>query len=389
MKSARTAYILVLALGAMVWGARPSHAEIPPINAEDKAVSPEAEAADDKAAGFPLWLAGFKAKMLAKGLPQEVLNATLDGLSYNPRVVAMDRAQPDDARLKGARPSFGTYLARAISNARVAQGRGLAKKLAPLPDTVGARYQVDPALVLAIWGIESSYGNAPGNFNLFRSLASLAYDGRRADLFAKELEAAILIVAQGHAPQSRLVGSWAGATGQAQFMPTSYLQYAVDGDGDGKRDIWKNKADILTSIAHYLSVHGWKGQGWGFAVTVPEGLDRTQVRALTRDKSCTALTKHSRWLTLEAWRALGLVARDGAWPQTPDTLATLVEPDGAGNGGYLTYGNYRAILAYNCSNYYALSVATLADAFALSRAAPDDERLRDQQSRQDGGTGQQ
>ena len=367
--------------GVALWLAAsvPARAEIPPISAQDQAVSPEAQAADDKAAGFPAWLAGFKAKMLTKGLSPEVLDATLDGLSYNPRVVAMDRAQPDDARLKGAKPSFASYLSKQISRARVAQGRRLAVQLAPLPQALGARYAVDPALVLAIWGIETSYGNAPGSFNLFRSLASLAYDGRRSALFAAELEAAIRIVAEGHAPQYRLVGSWAGATGQAQFMPSSYLDHAVDGDGDGKRDIWTSKADILASIAHYLSDHGWRGQGWGFAVAVPDSLNRDQIRALTRDKSCTALTKHSRWLTLAQWQALGVVAEGGLWPQDPDRLATLVEPDGPGNGGYLTYGNYRAILAYNCSNYYALSVATLADALAQSRPAADDNSLRDQQ----------
>ena len=389
MKRGGGAYWFLGGLAASLLLASAAHAEIPPINAEDRAASPEALAADNKAAGFPLWLSGFKAKMLAKGLPAPILDATLDGLSYNPRVVAMDRAQPDDARLQGRKPSFASYLERQISRARVSQGRRLAQSLAPMPQDMAARYNVDPAEVLAIWGIETSYGNAPGNFNLFRSLASLAYDGRRAALFAEELEAAIRIVAEGYAPQGRLVGSWAGATGQAQFMPSSYLQFAVDGDGDGQRDIWSSRADILGSIAHYLSAHGWRGTGWGFAVHVPDTLDRASVKALTVDRSCAALTKHSRWLTLDTWRSLGLIARDGDWPAAGAQLATLVEPDGPGNGGYLTYGNFRAILAYNCSNYYALSVGTLADALARRDVAPDDERLRDQQSGEMGISGKQ
>jgi membrane-bound lytic murein transglycosylase B len=172
----------------------------------------------------------------------------------------------------------------------------------------------------------------------------------------------VQLVARGGVDRDRLTGSWAGAMGQPQFLPSTYLAWGRDGDGDGRADIWESRSDIALSIATFLAGNGWqRGQGWGFEVMVPPGLDRDRVRNLVAPATCVrVLAKHSRWLTVAEWRALGLIPA-APWPADA-TLATLVEPDGPGGRAFLTLGNYRALLGYNCSNFYALSVGLLSDA---------------------------
>ena len=215
--------------------------------------------------------------------------------------------------------------------------------------------------MVAIWGHETNYGRVMGNFDLPRALASLAYEGRRRELFAGEFIATLKMIDRG-VPREKLVGSWAGAFGGPQFLPSVYLRLARDGDGDGMADIWASEPDTLASIANYFVNAGWrKGQPWGFAVSVPANLNRAALANKTRSPRCPRVfERHSRWKTMAEWRALGLVPQTRAWPGD-NIQATLLEPDGPGKTGYLLTGNYRVILDYNCSNFYALSVGLLAD----------------------------
>jgi membrane-bound lytic murein transglycosylase B len=320
-------------------------------------------------ADFAAWLSMLRARALGEGVSAATLDRALSGLSFNPRVVELDRSQPDDSR-PATVPKFSNYLERRLTPDRIEPGRRIAAEYDAVLRAVEARYGVPRSIVLGIWGMETSYGAVTGDFDLVRSLASLAFDGRRETLFTRELIAALQIIDRGAMPRERLIGSWAGAMGNPQFLPTSYLEHAVDFDGDGRADIWQSRADTAASISNYLVKAGWvPGGDWAMRVYVPPQLDRERVRNLVEPKECPrVLGKHSRWIPVAEWRALGLQPLDGRrWPG--DTvLASLVEPDGEGTGGYLTYGNYRALLDYNCSNFYALSVGLLADAIAAPPA---------------------
>jgi lytic murein transglycosylase len=333
--------------------------EAPAVGAGAPAAPAAAPVADTVEARFADWVSAYRAGAVARGLRTEWLDATLSGVTYSPRVVELDRAQPDDS---GARATFSGYRAAQVNQARI---DGARRRLATLAPTVGAiegLYGVPGPVIAAIWGVETSVGANTGSFDMPRSLASLAFDGRRAALFTRELDAAVRMVGERGVPRDRLRGSWAGATGQPQFLPTSYLAHAVDGDGDGRADIWGSQADTLASIAKYLSAGGWqRGQWWGMAVGLPPTFDRMRVRSIFRPAKCVRpLERHSRWLTAREWQALGVVSLTGAWP--PDaTPMTLVEPDGVGGDAFLTTGSFRSLLEYNCSNFYALSVALIAD----------------------------
>ncbi len=311
------------------------------------------------AQAFATWLDTFRAGEIAKGVSPAALDAVLGGLRYSPRVVDLDRAQPDDS---GRVALFSDYADKRVEPVRIARGRAVATTMASGLAANEAATGVPTTIVLGIWGMESSYGAVTGSFDVPRSLATLAFDGRRRELFTHELEATVTIVERNLIGRDRLTGSWAGAMGQPQFLPSSYLKYARDGDGDGKADIWNSRADVARSIATYLADTGWRrGQGWGMGVIVPAGFDRDRVRNLVAPTSCTRVyAKHSRWLPIGEWRRLGVISAVG-WPGD-DTLATLVEPDGPGGRAFLTFGNFRVLLAYNCSNFYALSVGLLGDA---------------------------
>ncbi len=312
-------------------------------------------------AGFADWLARYRSGAEARGLKAEWLDRALAGVGFNGRVVALDRSQPDDS---GQRNVFANYLARRLTADRIAEGRGMAERW-QAPAAAAARDHGVPAEILVgIWGMETSYGRMTGNIAVIPALASLAYDGRREALFTRELDAAIRMVGEGHARPEEMRGSWAGAMGQPQFLPSSYLAHAVDGDGDGRADIWGSVPDTLASIANYLKHAGWQpGVGWGLEVQVPAGFDRASVVNPEAPTRCVRpLERHSRWLPARDWQALGFVAAAGGrWPDQ-EVAMSLVEPDGPGGAAYLTTASYRALLGYNCSNFYALSVALLADA---------------------------
>jgi lytic murein transglycosylase len=311
--------------------------------------------------GFQAFLSTVRVQALAQGIRPATIDAILPSLSFNQRVVDLDRSQPDDSST-GTPPSMSDYLTRRLDPVRISRGRDRYTRLQPQLMAFESRFGVPGSILLGIWGMETNYGSYTGDFDIFRSLASLAYDGRRRALFTNELIAALQIVDRGLAPRSAMLGSWAGAMGNPQFLPSSFLKSAVDGDGDGRADIWTSEADALASIANYLAKAGWKrGEPWGLEVRVPPGLDRSRFTNTQSFSTCPRVhARHSRWMTVAEWKAAGLIP-DGTWPS--DALrATLIEADGPNGRAFLAFDNYRALLEYNCSNYYAISVGLLADA---------------------------
>lgn len=315
-------------------------------------------------AGFQPFLQSLRGRAEAMGIRPATLDATLPTLTFNPRVVTLDRAQPggDPNAPAAAIPNFAPYRARHVDSARIERGRAKYQALRGRLQSIEQETGVPEAIMVAIWGHETNYGSYTGDFDLLRSLATLAYEGRRRELFTEEFLATLKMLDQG-VPREQLKGSWAGATGYPQFLPSVYLRLARDGDGDGRADIWRSEPDALASIANYFVHAGWrKGVPWGFPVTVPAGLSRATLSNKTLSPRCPRVhDRHSGWKTIAEWRALGLSPQRGMWPDDR-VMATLLEPDGTNATAYLLTTNYRAILDYNCSNFYALSVGLLADA---------------------------
>lgn len=310
--------------------------------------------------GFRAYLTEVRQKALAQGVTAATLDRVLPSISYNERVVRLDRAQPEgpaDAPI----PNFAPYKARHVDASRITRGRAKYTELRPLLARIEAETGVPEEMMIAIYGHETNYGTVTGNYNAPEALASLAYEGRRRTLFEAELIAVLKMIDRG-VPQYAITGSWAGALGKPQFLPSVYLRLARDGDGDGYADIWKSEVDAMTSIANYFVNAGWRrGEEWGFAVNVPATLDRRAIRSrMTAPRCPRVFSRHSQWKTIAEWRQLGVVPQRGFWPKD-SMLATLIEPDGQGQTAYLLGGNYRVILDYNCSNFYALSVGLLAD----------------------------
>jgi lytic murein transglycosylase len=316
---------------------------------------------DSEEAGFQAYMQLLAAKARGAGVREQTIASVMPGLTFNARVIAFDRSQPGGGPSTGI-PAFEPYRRRHVDAGRIAKGRRIYAESMSQIGAISQRYGVPGPVILAIWGHESNFGSYTGDFDLPRSLASLAYEGRRRDLFADEFIAVLKMIDRG-VPRQKLVGSWAGAFGNPQFLPSVYLRVAQDADGDGLADIWASRADTLASIANYFRDAGWRpGEPWGFAVTAPSGLDRASLGTSLASPRCPQVfARHSRWRTLREWRALGMVPQGAYWPAGDDTLATFFEPDGQGRTAYLLTGNYRVILDYNCSNFYALSVGLLAD----------------------------
>lgn len=313
-------------------------------------------------AGFEAYLPLLRAEALRQGVSPATLDRVFPTLQFSARTVALDQAQPGGTAGSTAIPPFAPYRQRHVNAALVSRGRErYAANIGQLNE-IGRRYGVTPSVLVAIWGHETSYGAVTGDFDLLNSLASLAYEGRRRQLFADEFIATLKMLERGY-PREQLKGSWAGATGYPQFLPSVYLRLGVDGDGDGRANIWGSAPDALASIANYLGNAGWKPNvPWGIAVTVPTTFDRTALSTRLVSPRCPRVhERHSKWMTVGEWRRLGFVSQDGRWPADSE-LASLLEPDGPGRTAYLLTTNYRTILDYNCSNFYALSVGLLADA---------------------------
>ena len=326
---------------------------------------PPVAAQDYRESGFAGYMQLLAARARGEGVSEATVSAMTAGLSFNPRVIDLDRSQPGNTSTAASTfTAFEPYRRSHVDAARIAGGQRQVTALAGQAAGIERRFGVPLPVILAIWGHETNYGSYTGDFDLARSLATLAYEGRRRDLFADEFVALLKMVDRG-VPRYKLKGSWAGAFGNPQFLPSAYLRVAADGDGDGFADIWSSRADTVASIGNYLRDAGWRaGEPWGVAVNVPTGLDRGALGTRLASSRCpTVHGRHSGWKTMREWRALGISPQSGYWPRD-NVLASLLEPDGPGRTAYLLTGNYRVILDYNCSNYYALSVGLLADAIA-------------------------
>ena len=313
--------------------------------------------------GFAAYNQYLMAKARSEGVREATIQATVPYLQYNSRAIELDRAQQPRPRTSTAIAPFAPYRREHVTEVLISRGQSRYYQHWPNLYRIQARYGVDPAVLMAIYGHETSYGSITGRFDLLDVLATLAYEGRRRAMFEAELIAALKLIDAG-VSRARLRGSYAGATGYPQFMPSAALRLRADGDGDGYANIWTNEVDALASIANYLREAGWKpGIPWGIPVHVPSNLNRMAIRSMLSPPRCPRVyQRHSRWLTMREWRALGLVPLGRTLPETE--MATLIEPDGPGARAYLLTTNYRAILDYNCSNYYALAVGLLADAIA-------------------------
>ncbi|GAA4718905.1 lytic murein transglycosylase [Sphingomonas lutea] len=311
---------------------------------------------------------GYKVRLAALARQQGVREATIQAvvpyLRLNQRAMDLDRAQrPTSTRTDYAPASFGPYLTRHITSSLISRGQARYSSHWANLSRIQAMYGVDPAVIIAIYGKETSYGAVTGSFDLLDALASLAYEGRRRQMFEDEFLAALKLMDQG-VQRWQLKGSYAGATGYPQFMPTVALRLRADGDADGYADIWRNEDDAFASIANYLRNAGWKrDMPWGVPVAIPGTLNRAAVQSRLNPPRCpNVYRRHSRWLTVAQWRSMGVMPTGRTLPDTE--LVALMETPGAYAQGYLLTGNYRAILDYNCSNYYAMGVGLLANAIA-------------------------
>ena len=312
--------------------------------------------------GFEAYLPQLRAEAIRAGIRRETIERIFPTLEFSARTIQLDRSQPGGTPGTAA-PSFtpfAPFRARHLSQALIDRGRARYAANLPQLNQISRRYGVPASILVAIWGKETGYGSIMGNFDLLNSLASLAYEGRRRPLFTGEFIATLRLVERGFS-REELKGSWAGAAGHPQFLPSVYIRLAVDGDGDGRADIWRSHLDALASIANYFRSAGWRpGLAWGTAVRVPAGFDRAAIANRMRAPRCASVfARHSRWLSGSEWRRRGIA---NALPD--DAMATLFEADGPGNTAYLLTNNYRVILDYNCSNFYALTVALLSDSIA-------------------------
>lgn len=306
---------------------------------------------------FENFLTEVRSEALQKGIKPDVVRTALTGVEPIMRIIERDRNQAE------FKLNFATYRDRVITPANVQRGQKLRDDNQALLRQVSQRYGVQPRFVLAIWGIETRYGAVKADVPLVHSLATLAFDRRRSSYFRNELFAALTMLDRGFIDFPTMKGSWAGAMGQPQFMPTSYLAYAEDFDGDGKRDIWTNTGDVFASIGNYLAKHGWNtAQTWGREVRISADLQKRLGEFAREGKSgCRAIDQMTRDMSLEDWSRLGVRRADGGELPKAQQSGALVQPDGAGGPTFLVYGNYRSILRYNCAHHYALTVSLLAD----------------------------
>ncbi len=309
------------------------------------ALLPTAGLAVGQQPSFDSWLSMLRNEASARGISSSTLDAALSGIAPIERVIELDRRQPE------GRLTFAEYRRRVISGDRLNEGRRQFAANRALLEEIGAKFGVQPQFIVSLWGVETSYGRITGGFDVVPALATLAYDPRRSDFFRRELLDALQILDEGHIAPEAMQGSWAGAMGQCQFMPSSFLSYAVDYDGDGRRDIWQTRADVFASTANYLSRSGWNyGERWGRAVRIPDGMDGSIIGLETIKP-------------LREWAALGVRQIDGRpLPAVDGFPASVVQPDGPGTAAFLAYENFRTIMKWNRSTYFATTVGLIADA---------------------------
>jgi len=295
---------------------------------------------------FQTWLHALRNEAASKGISRPVLDDALGSLLPLARVIELDRRQPESVQ------TLDQYLATRLTQTKIDNGR---RRIAEHRDTlarVGQRYDVAARFVVALWGLESDYGRFMGDFSTVASLATLAHDGRRSSFFREELLNALRVLERRRMRSSDLRGSWAGAMGQCQFMPSNYLNHAVDFDGDGKADIWTQHGDVFASISNFLVKLGWQSkEGWGYEVTLPATLDRALI------------DPDGVRRPISEWQALGVRRRDGAALTGADQAAGLSQPDGSGTRAFLTTANFRVLRRWNTPQRFRIAVCLLADRF--------------------------
>jgi len=324
------------------------------LSAINQSMAAKAELTEE---GFANYVVELKAEALAKGFSQDLIDESFANIKFHKRAVKADRSQPEKVE------TLDTYLPKRVPKWKVDKARALYKEHQDLLNEIGDKYQVQPRFIVALWGLETNFGKFTGGYNVVSALSTLAYEGRREAFFKKQLMAALTILEQGHISSERMKGSWAGAMGQNQFMPTSFLAYAVDGDGDGKKDIWQNQADVFSSMANYLQKEGWNDElTWGRQVKLPKDFDYTLAipkNTGSRKNWLKAWAKTER--TLSQWQELGVRRADGTNLPSVDIKAALVFPDDENGRVYLAYDNYKSLMHWNLSYYFVSSVGHLSD----------------------------
>jgi len=307
----------------------------------------EVQVSQAQTEAFATWRIGFRQRALAAGISADVFDRALKGVTPDPKVIERDRNQSEFTK------TIWEYLDTATSELRVTNGKAAFAKHLDTLANIERRYGVPAEIVAAIWGLESAYGTFRGTDSTIRSLATLAHDARRSAFFEAQLLDALRILQSGDTTPAQMTGSWAGAMGHTQFMPTTYRDFAVDFDGDGRADIWLSITDALASTAHYIQKCGWqKGQIWGLEISLPDDFDFSRF--------ADGQSRH-----LSEWRTLNLRPADNVWPVSNDgTVCKLELPAGASGPAFLITANFDAILKYNASVPYALAVVHLADRIA-------------------------
>ena len=294
---------------------------------------------------FARWVADFSTNARAVGIIDATLHSAFDNVRFLPRIIESDRAQPEFTR------TIWDYLDNALSTQRIARGQEKLGQLRPVVDPIAAGYGVPVETLFAIWGMESNYGSFVGDIPTVDALATLGFEGRREAWARDQLIAALKILQNRDIDRDQMIGSWAGAMGQTQFLPSNFLAYAVDADGDGRRDIWGSVADVMASTANFLASSGWQaGQPWGFEVRLPPGFDYAHADAAVRQPTTQ-------------WADEGVQPMDGT-PLPPLADSSILLPAGAKGPAFLVGPNFRTILRYNNSTSYALAVSLLAQRLA-------------------------
>jgi len=292
---------------------------------------------------FTKYVEDLKKEAVELGIDKSTVENAFTKVEFLQRSVTSDKQQPE------FKMTLDTYIPRAVPDWKVEQAREAYAKHYHLLHKIGKEYGVQPRFIVALWGIETNFGRLTGRHYVISSLTTMAYEGRREALFKKQLFAALTILEQGHITQDKFIGSWAGAMGQVQFMPTSYLNYAVDYDGDGKKDIWNTPADVFASAANYLKTEGWNDQQtWGRQVKLPTGFD-VQLAGIKQQKS------------LAQWQDLGVRRYEGQDLPNVDIQASVVIPDDENGRVYLAYNNYKVLMHWNRSYYFATAVSYLSE----------------------------
>ena len=293
---------------------------------------------------FGLWITELQQEARMQGISQKTLDSAFADTQPIPEIILLDRKQPEGTK------TLPEYLEGSITERRIAEGKRLLAEHKAVLSDVQTKYAVDKEVIVALWGIETSYGENTGNYSVIDALATLAYDGRRSEFFRKELLNALKIIEEDHISAEEMIGSWAGAMGQCQFMPTSFLKYAEDFNRDGKRDIWNNTDDVFASIAHYLRSEGWKQGGeLAMPVLLPDGFD-------------TALTDITLTKSNSEWKKLGVTYNDGGpLPDNDEPASVIMVGRDADAVPYIVYANYKVILKWNKSRYFATAVDMLSE----------------------------